>query len=78
LEYLLKSFGDERFEAMLMRVKRRRDALHLRELGQNVARVIAMQATETRYLDRLAVKVDGITRFVRVKDVEWIEAAGAM
>jgi len=35
-----------------------------------------MQATEMRYLDRLAIKVDGITRFLRVKDIEWIEASG--
>jgi two-component system, LytTR family, response regulator len=76
LDYLLKPFSDERFETMLTRVKRRRDDLHLREFGQSVARVIAMQSTEIRYLDRLAVKVDGITRFVRVKDIEWIEAAG--
>jgi two-component system LytT family response regulator len=76
LDYLLKPFSDERFEAMLTRVKRRRDDLHLREFGQNVAQVIAMQGTQTRYLDRLAVKTNGITRFVRVKDIEWIEAAG--
>jgi two-component system LytT family response regulator len=76
LDYLLKPFSDERFETMLTRVKRRRDDLHLQEFGQSVARVIAMQAPETRYLDRLAVKTDGITRFVRVKDIEWIEAAG--
>ena len=76
LDYLLKPFSDERFETMLTRVKRRRDDLHLREFGQSVARVIAMQSTETQYLDRLAVKVDGITRFVRVRDIEWIEAAG--
>jgi two-component system LytT family response regulator len=76
LDYLLKPFSDERFETTLTRVKRRRDDLHLREFGQNVARVIAMQSTETRYLDRLAVKMDDITRFVRVKDIEWIEAAG--
>ncbi len=76
LDYLLKPFSDERFEAMLNRVKRRRDDLHLREFGQGVARVIAMQSRETRYLDRLAVKVDEITRFVRVKDIDWIEAAG--
>jgi len=75
LDYLLKPFSDERFETMLARVKRRRDDLHLQEFGQNVARVIAMQA-ETPYLDRLAVKTDGITKFVRVKDIEWIEAAG--
>lgn len=76
LDYLLKPFSDERFESMLTRVKRRREDVHLQEFGQNVARVIAMQALEARYLDRLAVKVDGITRFVRVKDIEWIEAAG--
>jgi len=76
LDYLLKPFSDERFETMLTRVKKRRDDLHLREFGQNIARVIAMQATETRYLDRLAVKTDGITRFVRAKDIDWIEAAG--
>jgi two-component system LytT family response regulator len=35
-----------------------------------------MQATQTRSLDRLAVKTDGITRFVLVRDIEWIEAAG--
>jgi two-component system, LytTR family, response regulator len=76
LDYLLKPFSDERFEAMLTRVKRRRDDLHLREFGQSVARAIAKQSIEPQYLDRLAVKVDGITRFVRVKDIEWIEAAG--
>jgi two-component system, LytTR family, response regulator len=76
LDYLLKPFSDERFETMLARVKRRRDDLHLQEFGQNVARVIAAQATDTRYLDRLAVKTGGITRFVRVKDIEWIEGTG--
>jgi two-component system LytT family response regulator len=76
LDYLLKPFSDERFETMLIRVKSSRSDLRLREFGQNVARVMAMQATETRYLDRLAIKADGITRFVRVKDIGWIEASG--
>src|ERR1700744_3041888 len=74
LDYLLKPFSDERFETMLTRVKRRRDDLHLREFGQSVARVIATQSTETRYLDRLAVKSGGSTRFVRVTEIDWIEA----
>ena len=76
LDYLLKPFSDERFETMLTRVKNRRDDLNLGEFGRNVARVLAMQSTGTRYLDRLAVKTDGITKFVRVKDIEWIEATG--
>jgi two-component system LytT family response regulator len=76
LDYLLKPFSDERFEAMLTRVKSRMEDLNLREFSRSLARVIAAQSTETRSLDRLAVKSDGITRFVRVKDIEWIEAAG--
>jgi two-component system LytT family response regulator len=76
LDYLLKPFSDERFEAMMTRVKSRRNDLHLREFGKSLARVIAAQETKTQYLDRLAVKADGITRFVRVKDIDWIEAAG--
>jgi two-component system LytT family response regulator len=61
LAYLLKPFSDERFETMMTRVKKRMDDLHLLEFGQNIAPVIATRATETRYLDRLAVKTDGIT-----------------
>ena len=76
LDYLLKPFSDERFETMLTRVKRRWDDLHLRDFGQNLAQVLRLQATETRHLDRLAIKVDGITRFVRVGDIDWIEASG--
>jgi two-component system LytT family response regulator len=76
LDYLLKPFSDERFETMMMRVKSSRSDLQLREFGQNIARVMAMQATEMRYLDRLPIKADGITRFMRVKDIEWIEASG--
>jgi two-component system LytT family response regulator len=76
LDYLLKPFSDERFEMMLTRVKRRRDDLHLRNFGQNLAQVLRRQVAETRHLDRLAIKMDGITRFVRVEDIDWIEASG--
>jgi two-component system LytT family response regulator len=76
LDYLLKPFSDERFEGMLARVKRRRDEMHLRDFSQSIARVLATQAMGSRFLDRLAVKSDGIVRFVLVKDIDWIEAAG--
>jgi len=35
-----------------------------------------MQTAEARHPDRLAVKTEGVTRFVHVRDIEWIEAAG--
>lgn len=76
LDYLLKPFSDERLEAMLTRVKTRLDELHLREFGKNVAQVMVTSQALRRYWDRLAVKSEGITRFVRIKDIDWIEAAG--
>ncbi len=76
LDYLLKPFSDERFGLMLMRAKRRRDDLQLRDLGQNLAQVLKMQGVDMPHLDRLAVKMDGITTFVRTKNIDWIEASG--
>ncbi len=76
LDYLLKPFSDERFHAMLARVKGRREDLLLGEFGRNVGRALAMRPPAVQYLDRLAVKVEGVTRFVRVRDIDCIEAAG--
>ena len=76
LDYLLKPYSDERMEAALARAKTRLDDLHLREFGRSVVRTIATSPGLHRYLDRLAVKSDGITRFVRTSEIDWIEAAG--
>jgi two-component system, LytTR family, response regulator len=76
LDYLLKPFSDERLEAMLTRAKTRLDELHLREFGKSVAQVMAISQAQRRYWDRLAVKSEGITRFIRINDIDWIEAAG--
>ncbi|WP_263382184.1 LytR/AlgR family response regulator transcription factor [Granulicella arctica] len=76
LDYLLKPFSDERFEAMMARAKRQRQDLHLREFGQKLAQVLNSEATETRRLDRLAIKTNGVTTFVRVENIDWIEASG--
>lgn len=77
LDYLLKPFSDERFESMLARVKERRDDLLLSQFGRNVGRALAMQTPSVQYLDRFAIKANDVTRFVRVKDVDCVEAAGA-
>jgi two-component system LytT family response regulator len=76
LDYLLKPFSDERWEAALARAKTRHDELSLREFGRNVARVLATQPHVGGYLDRLVVKGRGTTRFIRVADIDWIEGAG--
>lgn len=76
LDYLLKPFSDERLEATLARVKMRFDDLHLRDFGQSVVRAMAAGSALHRYLDRLAVRAGGVTRLLRVTDIDWMEAAG--
>jgi len=72
LDYLLKPFSDERWEAMLARAKTRHDERSLREFGRSVLRVLATRSEAARYLDRLVVKGRGTTRFIRVADIDWI------
>src|ERR1039457_6157076 len=77
LDYLLKPFSDERFEATMARVKSRLDERSLREFGQRVMKMVSAAPTAPeRRLDRLVVKSGGTTRFIRVVDIDWIEAAG--
>jgi len=76
LDYLLKPFSDERWEAALARAKTRHNELSLGEFGRSVARVLATHSQAAHYLDRLVVKGSGRTRFIRVADIDWIEGAG--
>jgi len=77
LDYLLKPFSDERFEGTMARVKTRLDERSLREFGQRVMKMVsAAPSSADRRWDRLVVKAAGTTRFVRVVDIDWIEAAG--
>lgn len=82
LDYLLKPFSDERFEATMARVKSRLDERSLREFGQRIVSMVSATATaggpgtQERRWDRLVVKSAGSTRFIRVVDIDWIEAAG--
>jgi two-component system LytT family response regulator len=77
LDYLLKPFSDERFEATMARAKARLDERSMREFGQRVMRLVSSAPPSAeRRLDRLVVKAGGTTRFIRVIDIDWIEAAG--
>jgi two-component system, LytTR family, response regulator len=76
LDYLLKPFSDERFEAAMARVKTRLDERSLREFGQRMMRLASAAPATDRRWDRLVIKSAGTTRFLRVADIDWIEAAG--
>lgn len=76
LDYLLKPFSDERFEATMARVSSRIDERGMRDFGRRILRMVAGAPATDLPLDRLVVKSGGSTRFVRVDDIDWIEAAG--
>ena len=76
LDYLLKPFSDERFEATMARVGIRINERSVREFGQRIFRMVSAAPGGDLPLDRLVVKSGGSTRFVRVTDIDWIEAAG--
>jgi two-component system LytT family response regulator len=78
LDYLLKPFSDERFEATMARVSIRMDERSVREFGRRILRMVsaAPEGEAPLPLDRLVVKSGGSTRFVRTADIDWIEAAG--
>ena len=76
LDYLLKPFSDERFEATMARVKARLDERSLRVFGHRILRMVSTTPSPDHWLDRLVVKSGGTTRFIRVVDIDWIEAAG--
>jgi two-component system LytT family response regulator len=78
LDYLLKPYSDERQEAAMARAKRRLQERSVHEIGQRMLRLMARTTKDStpRPLDRLVVKSGGTVRFVRVGEIDCIEAAG--
>jgi len=71
LDYLLKPYSDERLEETLARARTR---LTETQAG-NLVRLLAAPPVG-RYRDRLVLKSAGVTRFLRVDEIDWIEGAG--
>lgn len=76
LDYLLKPFSDERYEAAIARAKSRLEGYTMHQFGRHVLQIASKAAALQHRWDRLVVKSAGITRFVRVVDIDLIEAAG--
>jgi two-component system LytT family response regulator len=83
VDYLLKPFDDERFDRAMARAKHAVRNAEAGELGRRLMRLVERQGAPTpepaavdpaRWATRLVVKSAGRTVFVRVDEVDWIEA----
>jgi two-component system LytT family response regulator len=78
LDYLLKPFSDERFEATLARARERVRSREREALGEKLLSLVESvpPPEQKQYLSRLVVKNRGQVLFLDARDVDWIEAAG--
>lgn len=86
VDYLVKPFGDERFEQALGRARRRIEADGLGHLHERLLALLQGDADaasrpapgpEPRYLERIAVQMKGRMRVVPVARIDYITASGA-
>lgn len=82
LDYLLKSYTDERFAAALQRAKQHIQQKHVNEVSQRLMAMLDANAKATSsvedkksYLNRLIVKTGGRVFFLKTNEIDWIEAA---
>lgn len=76
VDYLLKPYDAKRFEKAVARAKEviRRDRLC--RANSNVLELIRSLAPPPRYLERLTVRQGESVTFIKVEQVDWIEAEG--
>jgi two-component system LytT family response regulator len=79
LDYLLKPYSDQRFEAALKRVCEFIRSRSATELNARMAGLLEERSSldaGSGFLDRLVLKSGGRVTFLDVSEVDWIEASG--
>lgn len=75
LDYLLKSFDRERFQAALQRAKHQIRQSREGLLSERLTGLLEDLEAREKRLTRLIVKSAGRVSFVRVEEIDWLEAA---
>jgi len=75
VDYLLKPFDRERLQTALRRAVDKIQHDQSGELNQRLTELLADLKPGARPLERLAIKTSGRVVFVRIDDIDWVEAA---
>lgn len=82
IDYLLKPFGDRRYERTMERVKSRLQDLRSRDgegvgsFGPELLKLVGQRSKPGEIWDWIVVKTGDATRLIMADDIDWIEAAG--
>lgn len=75
LDYLLKPFDRERFQTALQRARAHLNRDKTDDLRQRLSALLADLKPESKPLDRLAIKTEGRVLFLKIDEIDWIEAS---
>ena len=76
LDYLLKPFDRERFEAAWQRAKEQILKEKSGRLDERILTLLEELKAESKYLERLVIKAGGRVFFLEASEIDWIEAEG--
>jgi two-component system LytT family response regulator len=76
LDYLLKPVADDRFFEALKRVKTYITGRESSEFHERLLRLVREVTHPSKYISRLAVESGGRFIFLKVGEIDWIEATG--
>ena len=75
VDYLLKPFDRERFQTALDRAFDQIKHHQTGELNQRLTALLAGVKPAAKHLERLAIKSSGRVVFLKIEEIDWIEAA---
>ncbi len=76
IDYLLKPFNRERLNRAVVRARQAVEHKSLGNLDARLSSLLAGLKSEKKYLERLVVKSVGRVFFLKIDEIDWIEASG--